>query len=120
MLQFIEDQGAWPAQSRLLFFIGGCDDVDGPIGSYGKRMRSLFVKLVRQSTSLSTDGSDDIYVHCIGDKHLPFQVCLLLCLRKPSFQSCAGPLFFAGTRQPSTQHAAIIILHHTASGHSII
>ncbi|KAL3132267.1 hypothetical protein ABBQ32_008853 [Trebouxia sp. C0010 RCD-2024] len=64
---FIEDQGAWPAQSHLLFFLGSCED--GEDASYGKKMRSLFVKLVRQSTSLSTDGSKDIYVHCTGDQH---------------------------------------------------
>ena len=69
-LQFVEDQGAWPAKSRLLYFLGGCGHA-----SYGKRMRSLLVKLVRQSTITNMGYADDVFVRCNEDENLPGQVC---------------------------------------------
>ena len=72
LLQFVEDQGAWPSKSRLLFFLGACGQKGD--ASYGKMMRSLVVKLVHQSTFLQRDYADDIFVHCNEDKNLPVQV----------------------------------------------
>ena len=69
-LQFVEDQGAWPVRTRLLYFIGGCAEE----GSHGKRMRRLLVKLMQQHAMFHP--SDDLFVHCNGEENLPTQVCV--------------------------------------------
>ena len=73
--EFVEDEGAWPARTRLLFFLGSCGQDKS--ASYGRHMRSLVVKLVHQSTFLDKDYADDIFVHCNQDENLPVQVRVL-------------------------------------------
>ena len=68
LLQFVEDQGAWPTKSRLLYFLGSCSAGV----NYGKRMRNLVVELLHQNAIMKI--ADDIFVHCSEEENVPTQV----------------------------------------------